>query len=120
MTLAGWSMILLFLVLIVALAKPAGLWMHALYGRETLPLGFVETGFYKLAGIDPRQEQSWFGYAVSLMVFNVGGITLLFAILKLQGVLPMNPQGFVGDGDVARVQHRGQLRHQYQLAELRR
>ena len=96
MTLAGWSMILLFLVLIVALAKPAGLWMHALYARETLPLGFVETGFYKLAGIDPKQEQSWFGYAVSLMVFNVGGIALLFAILKLQGVLPMNPQGFVG------------------------
>ena len=96
MTLVGWSMILLFLILIVALAKPAGLWMHALYSRETLPLGFVETGFYKLAGIDPKQEQSWVGYAVSLLVFNIGGIALLFAILKLQGVLPMNPQGFAG------------------------
>src|SRR5471030_2865394 len=96
MTFAGWSMILLFVVLIVALAKPAGAWMHALYARETLPLGFVERGFYKLAGIDPKAEQSWVGYAASLMVFNLGGIALLFAILKLQGVLPMNPQGFGG------------------------
>ena len=96
MTLAGWSMILLFVVLIVALAKPAGAWMHALYARETLPLGFVERGFYKLAGIDPKAEQSWVGYAASLMMFNLGGIALLFAILKLQGVLPMNPQGFTG------------------------
>jgi K+-transporting ATPase ATPase A chain len=96
MTLTGWSMILLFLVLIVALAKPAGTWMHALYAREKMPLGFIETGFYKLAGINPKSEQSWVGYAVSLMVFNLGGIALLFAILKMQGVLPMNPQGFTG------------------------
>ena len=96
MTLAGWSMILLFLVFVVALAKPAGLWMHALYGRETLPLGFVERGFYKMAGIDPEAGQGWVGYAVSLMVFNLGGIALLFAILTLQGVLPMNPQRMPG------------------------
>ncbi|HEX8446110.1 MAG TPA: potassium-transporting ATPase subunit KdpA [Sphingomonas sp.] len=96
MTLSGWSMILLFTLLIVALAKPAGAWMHALYARETLPLGFVERGFYRLAGIDPRTEQSWVGYAASLMLFNIGGIALLFALLKLQGVLPMNPQGFGG------------------------
>lgn len=96
MTLTGWSMILLFTVLIIALAKPAGDWMHALYSRKEMPLGFVERGFYKLAGIDPTTEQSWVGYAVSLMVFNLGGIALLFAILKLQGVLPMNPQGFGG------------------------
>ncbi|MDR6846861.1 K+-transporting ATPase ATPase A chain [Sphingomonas sp. BE270] len=96
MTLTGWSMILLFTVLIIALAKPAGDWMYALYARKEMPLGFLERGFYKLAGIDPKAEQSWVGYAVSLMVFNVGGIALLFAILKLQGVLPMNPQGFGG------------------------
>ncbi|WP_419809655.1 potassium-transporting ATPase subunit KdpA [Sphingomonas sp.] len=96
MTLAGWSMILLFLAFVVALARPAGLWMQALYGRETLPLGFVERGFYKMAGIDPEAGQGWVGYAVSLMVFNLGGIALLFAILTLQGVLPMNPQRMPG------------------------
>lgn len=94
MTFAGWSMILLFSVLIVALAKPSGNWLHAIYGRETMPLGVVERVLYKLAGVDPKAEQGWVGYSASLMVFNVAGIIFLFAILKLQHVLPLNPQGF--------------------------
>ena len=96
MTVAGWSMILLFTFLFVALAKPAGAWMHALYARERLPLGAVERGFYRLAGVDPAADQSWLGYATAMMLFNVAGIAFLFAILKLQGVLPLNPQGFAG------------------------
>lgn len=94
MTFAGWSMILLFSVLIVALAKPSGNWLHAIYGRETMPLGVVERVLYKLAGVDPKAEQGWVGYSASLMVFNIAGIIFLFAILKLQHVLPLNPQGF--------------------------
>ncbi len=96
MTLAGWSMILLFIALFVALAKPAGDWMHMLYARERLPLGGLERGFYRLAGIDPQAEQSWVGYATAMMVFNVTGIAFLLAILTLQGALPLNPQGFAG------------------------
>ena len=91
MTVTGWSMILLFTVLIVALAKPAGDWMYALYARETLP---GERALFRLIGVDPKADQSWVGYAVALMVFNLAGIVFLFAILKLQGVLPLNPQGF--------------------------
>ncbi|WP_421853594.1 potassium-transporting ATPase subunit KdpA [Novosphingobium sp.] len=91
MTLAGWSMILLFTALVVALAKPAGDWMHALYARESLP---GERALYRLAGIDPKADQTWTGYAVSLMLFNLLGIAFLFAVLKLQNVLPLNPQGF--------------------------
>lgn len=94
MTFAGWSMILLFSVLIVALAKPSGNWLHAIYGRETMPLGMVERVLYKLAGVDPKAEQGWVGYSASLIVFNIAGIIFLFAILKLQHVLPLNPQGF--------------------------
>ena len=91
MTLTGWSMILLFTALIVALAKPAGDWMYALYSRDSLP---GERILFKAIGIDPKAEQSWVGYAVSLMAFNLLGIGFLFAVLKLQGVLPLNPQGF--------------------------
>jgi K+-transporting ATPase ATPase A chain len=91
MTLAGWSMILLFTALIVALARPAGNWMHALYARDSLP---GERALFKTIGIDPKVDQSWLGYAVSLMVFNLFGIAFLFAILKLQGALPLNPQKF--------------------------
>jgi K+-transporting ATPase ATPase A chain len=91
MTLIGWSMILLFTALTVALAKPAGDGLYALYGRDALP---GERVLYRLIGIEPKTEQSWVGYAVSLMLFNLLGIAFLFAILKLQGVLPLNPQGF--------------------------
>lgn len=91
MTFAGWTMILLFTALIVALAKPAGDWMYGLYARDSLP---GERVIFKLIGIDPKAEQSWVGYAVSLMTFNLFGIAFLFAVLKLQGVLPFNPQGF--------------------------
>ncbi len=96
MTFAGWAMILVFTALFLGLAKPAGDWMYALYARQVLPFGGVERGLYRLAGIDPQAEQSWIGYAVSMLVFNIAGIALLFAILKLQGALPLNPQGFGG------------------------
>jgi K+-transporting ATPase ATPase A chain len=57
-------------------------------------IGPVERGLYRVAGVEPRREQGWLGYAAAVMAFNIGGILLLFAILKLQGVLPFNPQGF--------------------------
>jgi K+-transporting ATPase ATPase A chain len=93
-------MILLFTALIIALAKPLGLWMYRLYTGEKMPLGSVlgpvERGFYRVAGVDPKAEQTWVGYAVALMLFNLFGIAFLFAVLKLQGVLPLNPQHFPG------------------------
>lgn len=96
MTVAGWGMILLFTALFVALAKPAGAWLHRLYASEHLPLGGIERALYRVGGIDPKVEQSWVCYAVSVMAFNMAGIALLLAILTLQGVLPLNPQGFAG------------------------
>ncbi len=102
MTFSGWAMILLFTALFVALAKPMGAWLYALYSGQNMPggqvLAPVERGFYRLSGVDPAREQSWVGYAVALVVFNVAGMVLLFAILKLQGGLPLNPQGFEGMG----------------------
>jgi K+-transporting ATPase ATPase A chain len=100
MTLVGWGMILLFIALIIALARPVGAWMYALYNGTDLPLArplmAIERGFYKIAGIDRNKEQSWVGYACALVVFNITGLLFLFGILKLQGVLPLNPQGFPG------------------------
>lgn len=100
MSLAGWTMIIVFIALFVALAKPMGAWLYALYAGQNMPgarvLAPVERGFYKLSGVDPVREQSWVGYAVALLAFNIAGMILLFAILKLQGGLPLNPQGFAG------------------------
>ncbi len=56
----------------------------------------VERLLYKAGGVDPEQEQGWRGYAIALLIFNVAGIFLTYAIERLQGVLPLNPQGFSG------------------------
>ena len=98
----GWILILLFIALTVAMAKPFGLWLFAIYeGRRTWLtriLGPVERGLYRISGVDPEKEQPWRSYAVSLMMFSVFGIFLTYAIERLQGALPLNPQGFPAVG----------------------
>jgi len=100
MTFEGWILILGFVGILLALTKPVGLWLFALYeGRRTpihAVLGPVETGFYKLSGIDPKQEQGWRRYALHMIVFNTVLMALTYAVLRLQGVLPGNPQGLAG------------------------
>src|ERR1043166_7677019 len=100
MTVQGWFLIVLFTALIVAVAKPMGMWLFALYeGRRTpfhAVLGPVERGFYKLAGIDPAAEQGWRRYAVHMLAFQIATLLFTYAILRLQGVLPMNPRGLAG------------------------
>ncbi len=100
MTFEGWILILGFVGILLALTKPVGLWLFALYeGRRTpihVILGPVETGFYKLSGIDPKQEQGWRRYALHMIVFNAVLMALTYAVLRLQGVLPGNPQGLAG------------------------
>lgn len=98
MTFAGWGLILLFIAILVALAKPMGMWLFALYEGRATPLhrvlGPVERGFYRLAGIDPNEEQGWRRYALHMLLFNVVLLLFTYAILRLQDVLPGNPQGF--------------------------
>ncbi|MDF2495999.1 potassium-transporting ATPase subunit KdpA [Sphingomonas sp.] len=100
MTFQGWFLILGFVALLVALAKPVGLWLFALYEGRRTPLhaiiGPVERGFYKLSGVDPSAEQGWRRYALSMLLFNVALMLFTYAILRLQGVLPGNPQGLPG------------------------
>ena len=100
MTLQGWFLIFLFVGILLALTKPVGLWLHALYEGQRTPLhlvlGPVERGFYKLAGIDPSAEQGWRRYALHMLLFNVALLILTYAVLRLQGILPGNPQGLAG------------------------
>ena len=100
MTFQGWALIALFTIILWALAKPMGLWLFALYEGRRTPLhrvlGPIETGFYKFAGIDPNAEQGWRRYAVHMLVFNLALLLLTYAVLRLQGVLPMNPRGLAG------------------------
>lgn len=100
MTFQGWFLILLFVGMLLALTKPVGLWLHALYeGRRTplhVVLGPVERGFYRLSGIDPTVEQGWRRYAIHMLLFNMALLMRTYAVLRLQGVLPGNPQGLAG------------------------
>ncbi|MFC3784412.1 K+-transporting ATPase ATPase A chain [Sphingopyxis italica] len=102
MTVSGWALILLFVTILAALAKPMGLWLFALYEGRSTPLhrllGPVERGFYRLAGIDPGAEQGWRRYALHMLLFNLALAIFTYAILRLQGVLPGNPRGFAGVG----------------------
>ena len=103
MTIQGWILIFAFIGILLALTKPVGLWLFALYEGRRTPLhallGPVESGFYKLAGIDPNAEQSWRRYAVHMLLFNFTLLLFTYAVLRLQGVLPGNPQGLAGVGE---------------------
>ena len=98
MTFEGWLLIIGFLLVLVALARPVGQWLFALYEGRRTPLhallGPVERGFYRFSGIDPAEDQSWRRYATHMLIFNVALLFFTYAILRLQNLLPMNPLGF--------------------------
>ncbi|MCM5552340.1 potassium-transporting ATPase subunit KdpA [Pleomorphomonas sp. NRK KF1] len=97
MTINGWMQILVFCGIIILLVRPLGGYMTALFtgGRTplSLVLGPLERGLYRLAGTSEREEQHWTTYAVSMLLFNLLGVLLLYALLRLQGSLPFNPMG---------------------------
>ena len=98
MTSVGWLQIALLFGLALVTIKPLGLYMARLFeGERNLlspVLGPVERGFYAVAGVRAEREQGWLAYVLSMLAFNLAGFLLLYAILRLQGMLPFNPQGF--------------------------
>jgi K+-transporting ATPase ATPase A chain len=100
MTLVGWVQILVFFGLIVAVTKPLGLFMYRVFETGEAPLGRflgrVEGFIYKLFGVDPKVEQDWKAYCFALLAFSAFGAIVTYAILRLQGHLPFNPQHLAG------------------------
>jgi len=100
MNIQGWAEIALTLGLTVVLGWPIGVYMSRVWNGERTwldpVLKPVEGLFYRAAGVDPTRSQGWLGYAGALLAFNLAGFVLLYAMLRFQGVLPMNPQGFDG------------------------
>ncbi len=98
MTFAGWSQIALALALVVAGAVPLSAFIARVFSGErtflTPIVGRVERGFYRLAGVDPAREQDWLGYTIAMVFFSIAGFLLLYALQRLQNVLPFNPRGF--------------------------
>jgi len=105
-TVSGLLQIVLFLAALTALAVPLGRYMAAVYeGRAGLAerlLGPVERLVYRAAGVDPAQDMSWKAYAAAVLVFNALGMLVLYALQRLQDVLPLNPVGLPAVGpDIA-------------------
>ncbi|WP_018181655.1 potassium-transporting ATPase subunit KdpA [Kaistia granuli] len=97
MTINGWIQIALFCAIILALVKPLGWYMTRVFkGERTFlspVLRPVEAWLYKLAGTSDREEQHWATYAVAMLLFNLAGFLLLYALQRFQASLPFNPIG---------------------------
>jgi K+-transporting ATPase ATPase A chain len=100
MTLNGLLQLALYLVLLVAVTKPLGVYMTRVFAGErtflTPVLSPLERLLYRLARVDPAEEQAWTVYTGSMLLFSLVSMLLLYAIERLQGVLPFNPQHFPG------------------------
>jgi potassium-transporting ATPase potassium-binding subunit len=98
MNIQGWAEIVLTIGLAVGLGWPLGVYMARVWqGQSTWldpVLKPVEKVFYGLSGVDPNKGQKWVTYAIAMMAFNAVGFFVLYAILRLQNILPFNPQGF--------------------------
>jgi K+-transporting ATPase ATPase A chain len=97
MTLNGWLQIALFCAIVTLLVKPLGFYMTRVFAGERTPLspvlGPLERGIYRLCGVDARREQGWVAYAVAMLLFSLAGFLSLYALMRLQAVLPFNPAG---------------------------
>ena len=96
MTASGVAQIVLYLVLLVALSKPLGDYMARVYeGKAALAgrvLGPAERLIYRACGVTEDEEQTWKAYAFGMLLFNVAGILVVYALLRLQAGLPWNPE----------------------------
>jgi K+-transporting ATPase ATPase A chain len=97
MTLIGWIQILLYCAIVVALTKPLGGYMTRVFNGERTFLSPLlrplEAGVYWVGGVDEKREQHWLTYTVAMLLFHVGGFVILYAVMRLQAVLPFNPAG---------------------------
>ena len=100
MTLNGWLQILFFLLAVFAVTPLLGGYMARVFARQRTWLDPVlrpcERLVYRLTGVDETREMRWTEYAVALLLFSVVSMLVLYAMQRLQSVLPWNPQGFSG------------------------
>ena len=124
MSAAGWGELIALIVLLAVTAPLLGRYMAHVYegapSRLDRVFGPVERLIYRACRIDPEREQRWNMYALSVLAFSLVGVLLLYVIIRVQSNLVFNPTDMVNVAPALFVQHRGQLRHQHELAELRR
>jgi K+-transporting ATPase ATPase A chain len=93
MTAHGWLQIALFLACVLLVARPLGSYLVRVYDGSLRWLAPVEHAIYRLAGIDAEEDQHWTRYAAGVLLFSAASMLLTYAALRLQALLPLNPQG---------------------------
>src|SRR5215470_20011255 len=100
MTLNGWFQILIYIAIVIAMAKPVGVFMtHVFNGERTFlhpVLRPIERLLYRLTRVDEKREMHWTEYAVAMLLFSVVSLLLLYLMQRVQGYLPFNPQKLPG------------------------
>ncbi len=100
MTTNGILQILLYLVVLTLLAKPAGIYLTKVYAGEKTFLSFIfkpiERLLYAICRVEPDAEMNWKQYGAAMLIFSLVSTLALYAIARLQGGLPLNPQDFAG------------------------
>jgi potassium-transporting ATPase potassium-binding subunit len=98
MTLSGWFQIFLFIALVLLVTKPLGVFMTRVFNREKTfldpVLRPVERLVYRLTTVDENHEMRWTEYAISMLLFSLVSMIVLYLMQRLQGYLPFNPQKF--------------------------
>src|SRR5262245_36296514 len=98
MTLNGWLQILLFLLAVLLVTPVLGGYMTRVFMRQRTWLDPVlrplERLTYRLTGVDETREMRWTEYAIALLMFSAVSMLVLYAIQRMQHLLPFNPQGF--------------------------
>src|SRR5262245_37850786 len=98
MTANGWLQIGAFFAAIVLVTPPLGRFMTRVFKRERTWLDPVlrplERSIYRVTGVDERHEMRWTEYAAAMLSFSLVSMLLLYAVQRLQGWLPWNPQRF--------------------------
>jgi K+-transporting ATPase ATPase A chain len=97
MDIFGWIQLALYVFILLLLTKPVGLYLVRVLDAEGKTfldwfLKPIEKLFYRMLGLDPKKEQDWKQYAVSMLLFSLVGLLFTYAILRLQHLLPLNPQ----------------------------
>ena len=124
MNIFSWLQLIFYMVVLIALAKPLGLFMARVYqGERTFldPLMRpVEKLIYRLCGVHPDEEMNWKVYAIAMMLFNGLGLLVGLCLAAPAGLPAAQPAGLRGGLPGFILEHRRQLCHQHQLAGLRR
>ncbi|HEY0105291.1 MAG TPA: potassium-transporting ATPase subunit KdpA, partial [Rhizomicrobium sp.] len=103
MTVNGWIQIAVYCAIVIAITKPLGGYMTRVFDGERTALSFllrpIERVLYAIGGVDEKEDQHWTVYAIAMLAFSMAGFVVLYALQRLQAVLPFNPQHLPAVGE---------------------